>query len=478
MPGRRRRRSSRRPRDRTGRRRSRDTRTSPVAAASAGRRTTGWSPAASDDARHWPADRRSGAADDRPAAPPVRPARGSWCERRPARWRAGRRRGGGRSPRRRCGWPSGSNVGEAAAARSLNSSTPDPPGSRGATATSCSSRRPRPSLEVASTRTFGQPSATARARSAAPSMTCSQLSRTSSARRDCSAATIDAVNVLPRLSFTFRTLATARGTSLDEPLAASSMSQAPPLVSTSTRCATARASLVLPIPPGPTSVTIGDVARAPWMVSSSSSRPISRPRRCGRFPPRLASIRNGGCSPSPSWTMRCSATTPSRRNVPRSRRSLPVEQRGRRPGQQRLAAVAGGREPRRDDHGRTEVALPPLLGLAGVQADPNPDGDVRRATVRGRSRLAARWPIRRRRWLGGRPRRTSRHRWRRRSRRDDRPPRVTSSSWRAIASAISRRCAAHSRVESSTSEIPNVTVPDGRPSAEALDDRSTPSCSS
>ena len=54
---------------------------------------------------------------------------------------------------------------------------------------------------------------------AAPSMTCSQLSSTSSARRDCSAVTIDSVNVRPRLSFTSRTLATARGTSLDEPCA-------------------------------------------------------------------------------------------------------------------------------------------------------------------------------------------------------------------------------------------------------------------
>ena len=139
------------------------------------------------------------------------------------------------------------------------------------------------------------------------------------------------VNVRPRLSFTFRTPATARGTSLDEPFAASSMSQAPPRMSTSARCATASASRVLPIPPGPTSVTIGEAASASWMVSRSSSRPISRPRRRGRFPPRLASINNGGCSPSPSWTMRCSATTPSRRNVPRSRRSLPSSSADARP---------------------------------------------------------------------------------------------------------------------------------------------------
>ena len=55
----------------------------------------------------------------------------------------------------------------------------------------------------------------------------------------------------------------------------------------------------------------------------------------------------------------------------------PVEQCRRHAGHQRLAAMTGGGKPGRDDQGRTEVALPPLLGLTGVQADPNPDVDLR-----------------------------------------------------------------------------------------------------
>ena len=258
-------------------------------------------------------------------------------------------------------------------------------------------------------------------------MTCSQLSRTSSARCDCRAVTIDAVNVRPRLSLTSRTLATARGTSLEEPCAGQ----------LDEPCAAT---------PGGAGVDVGPVGRgqgeprladpsrpherddrgrgrAPSPMSSrSSSRPISRPRRRGRFPRRLSSVRSGGCSPSPSWRMRCSPTTPSRRNVPRSRRLAAVEQRRRHAGHQRLAAVTGGGEPRRDDHGRTEVALSPLLGLTGVQPDPHPDLDVRRATARPSiAACSSVGPGGRRRWPDGRPRRTSRHRWRRRTRRDDRP---------------------------------------------------------
>ena len=54
-----------------------------------------------------------------------------------------------------------------------------------------------------------------------------------------------------------------------------------------------------------------------------------------------------------------------------------VEQCRRHPGHQRLAAMAGGGKPSRDDQGRTEVALSPLLGLTGVQPDPNLDVDLR-----------------------------------------------------------------------------------------------------
>ena len=174
----------RRRRDRTARRRSRAAGTQPVAAASAGRRTTGSSPAASGGARRWPAGRRSAAADDRRAGPPDPPVRGS-------------RAGGGQLDGQRDAVEATADLldvvpvgvrsrtsGEAADARSLNSSTPGPVGFQGRDDDELlvADARGR-SREVASTRTFGQPSATAAASSAAPSMTCSQLSSTSSARR-------------------------------------------------------------------------------------------------------------------------------------------------------------------------------------------------------------------------------------------------------------------------------------------------------
>src|SRR6478752_1820804 len=97
-----------------------------------------------------------------------------------------------------------SNVGQTARARSLKSSAAGPAGSRGATGRSCSSPMPRASLEVASTRTIGQPWAMAVASSDAPLMTCSQLSRTSSVGRDCSPATTDPSRVRPGCSLSSR----------------------------------------------------------------------------------------------------------------------------------------------------------------------------------------------------------------------------------------------------------------------------------
>ena len=53
-----------------------------------------------------------------------------------------------------------------------------------------------------------------------------------------------------------------------------------------------------------------------------------------------------------------------------------VEERRRHAGDERLATVAGGGEPRRDDHGRPEIAFPPLLGLTGMQPDAHPELEV------------------------------------------------------------------------------------------------------
>ena len=251
---------------------------------------------------------------------PSRSTRSAWrqrsdCARPPARWRAACRRGDGRSPRPRRGGRDGSNVGETARARSLNSSAPGPVGIQGCHRDELFvARRRAPPGRWRAPAHLGHRSAMAWASSAAPSMTCSQLSRTSSAGRDCRAATIDWVRVRPgRSSVTRSVSATARGTSLDEAMSASSTSHAPHRWSTSARCAAASASRVLPIPPGPTNVTTGDRARASATASRSVSRPMSRPDRSGRFPRRPSSVRSGGCSPRPSWTERCPATSPSRR---------------------------------------------------------------------------------------------------------------------------------------------------------------------
>ena len=222
--------------------------------------------------RRWFGGRRSGGADGGPAGPPdrtvrafvVRAAASSIARGTPSR----RRQISSTSDRE----AAASNVADMASARSLNSSTAGPAGSRGPTAMSRSPLTPSASRDVASTRTFGHRSAMAWTSSAAPSMTCSQLSSTRRAERDCRAAITDWVRLRPGPSLTSRTSATARGTSLDEAMLASSISHTPPTRSTSD-IPTARASRVLPIPPGPTSVTTGECERASPMTSRSFSRP-------------------------------------------------------------------------------------------------------------------------------------------------------------------------------------------------------------
>ncbi len=147
----------------------------------------------------------------------------------------------------------------------------------------------------------------------------------------------------------------------------------PALTSTSARSAAARASRVLPIPPGPTSVTIGELASASRMISRSVVA-ADQSTQATREIPAAAVV-------GPQRRMFAVAeledallgddTLETER--PEITQVAPVEQCRRHPGHQRLAAVTGGGEPGGDDQGRTEIALPPLLGLTGVQADPNPD---------------------------------------------------------------------------------------------------------
>ena len=178
-----------------------------------------------------------------------------------------------------CRLATASNVLATARACSSNSSTPASVASG-----LISTRRSPPiasgSREVASTRVCGQFSATARASALAATITCSQLSRITSASRDRNAVTIDSVSVRPGVSVTPIASATARGTSAGSPTSASSISHPSPVH----RCAAAIASRVLPIPPGPTRVTTGWVASASSIVWTSVPRPISGPSCRGRLP--------------------------------------------------------------------------------------------------------------------------------------------------------------------------------------------------
>ncbi len=149
---------------------------------------------------------------------PVQQIRGRECSVSgppPARWPAECRRGGGRS-RSTSSREAGSIEGRRERVRAFDEQLHSRP-LRGRAARRrmiCSPLTPSASRDVASTWTSGHPWAMAWISSAAPSMTCSQLSSTRRAERDCSAVITDWVRLRPGLSLTSRTSATARGTSL------------------------------------------------------------------------------------------------------------------------------------------------------------------------------------------------------------------------------------------------------------------------
>ena len=182
------------------------------------------------------------------------------CGRRPARWRAECHRGGGRSLRRHPDAACGSKVWSTASARSVEQlhsrggiQRPDDQDLLTVDAEALTRRRQHPQLRAAF--------AMAWTSSAAPAMTCSQLSMTSSADRDRRDATIDWVSVPPP------SLGDAQGVG-HGPGHIARRRRSPPVRSarlprrSTAAVAAANASLVLPIPPGPTSVTTGDRASA------------------------------------------------------------------------------------------------------------------------------------------------------------------------------------------------------------------------
>jgi hypothetical protein len=98
----------------------------------------------------------------------------------------------------------------------------------------------------------------ASARTAQASTTCSQLSRTKRISRSLRSSAIASVGERPGISRMLRTLATAWGTSQGSETGASSTHYTPSSKRAVASSATAEARRVLPMPPGPVSVTVRD----------------------------------------------------------------------------------------------------------------------------------------------------------------------------------------------------------------------------
>ena len=145
-----------------------------------------------------------------------------------------------------------------ARARSRNNATAgesEPAAARGATSQTCSASTPSRSLDVVSTSTAAVDCTRWRARWAAPSSTCSQLSRMMSARRCASRSAICASSPRSPSSCTPRMFATVRATEASELSTVKSQMNTPSGYPGATWAATSVARRVLPTPPGPHNVT-------------------------------------------------------------------------------------------------------------------------------------------------------------------------------------------------------------------------------
>ena len=187
----------------------------------------------------------------------------------------------------------------AASARSRNSSTAVA-GSSDRTATTCSPSMPRASRLVAITVRSGHREVRSSITEAALSTTCSQLSTTSRVWAPASMAATAArgSGVAPRPMVSAIVSATSSGSAT----LASSTNQT--LDDRGSRSAAAwTASLVLPTPPTPVSVTIGCCRTRSTTRATSRSRPMSVERCAGRLFAHVSSPRTGGKrSGSSGWT--------------------------------------------------------------------------------------------------------------------------------------------------------------------------------
>ncbi len=183
--------------------------------------------------------------------------------------------------------PSRVNRGSARRARSANSATAGPPASgcspgpatgSGASRNRASPAMPSGSRLVASTRTSSAAGRNVPQSSATAASTCSQLSSTSNACCLARLASSDSVMDSPGACRTPSAAATAGITSAGSGTVASSTSHTPSANRPATRRATSLASLVLPTPPGPVTVT----SRYSCTRSASFASSAARPTRLDR----------------------------------------------------------------------------------------------------------------------------------------------------------------------------------------------------
>ena len=209
-------------------------------------------------------------------------------------------------------WAVTRNAGCAATARSTNRRTASYrvsasggsgcPASRGAgresegTRQAVSPAMPRASRLVARTVACGQARSRASARRAQASRRCSQLSSTSSRRLGRSASVSVATSGRPGSSRTPTAAATAWGTRAGSARAPSSASHTPSGWASRASAATWSARRVLPVPPGPVSVSSRVASRSRRTSACSRSRPTKLVSCRGRLCGSASSVRSDGNS--------------------------------------------------------------------------------------------------------------------------------------------------------------------------------------
>ena len=141
----------------------------------------------------------------------------------------------------------------------------------------------RASRLVAKMRKPGLERSSASASAAQASTRCSQLSNKSSARRACRKSA--KVSFRGRLvcSRTFNTAATAAGNRCASPNPPSSTSQTPSGKRSKSPAATSKARRVLPVPPGPVSVTRRNWSNRARTAAISAWRPMKLLNKTGRL---------------------------------------------------------------------------------------------------------------------------------------------------------------------------------------------------